>query len=333
MNRRIQWVDVGKYICIMFVMLSHLESRTLILNKIFSPFFLNGFLFLAGYVYKTPDAFKNLIIKKVKGLIVPWLVLSNLSLMLSSIISFKSNRNFAIEALWNLAQIHYLGDLMWFLPALFVAFIPFYFFSKMSNKNIMLLTAFGLAMGSSIYSLLMPQKIYPWKNNALPWHLEYMFYAMFWMLLGYCYRHGLEEKVGKFNTLASTACLTIVYLVIVILVEDPIGIVGIFIKYLKSFIGVAVLLLLCKRIKPNKYILYVGSNTILFFCLHGKLYAFLEHFFSIRMPNFYNFCLNNVFYSSILAITITFIMSFILIVPAGIINSCFPWVIGRKKSK
>ena len=90
MNKRIEWVDIGKYICIMFVMLAHLECKTELLSIVYKPFVLTVFFFLSGYVYKQPTSFKEHIIKKIKGLLVPWFVFSNFNLILSSIISLTS---------------------------------------------------------------------------------------------------------------------------------------------------------------------------------------------------------------------------------------------------
>ncbi len=50
-NGRIEWIDIGKYICIMFVMLSHLQSGTENFAQFYRPFFLTAFFFIAGYVY------------------------------------------------------------------------------------------------------------------------------------------------------------------------------------------------------------------------------------------------------------------------------------------
>lgn len=330
MNKRIQWVDIGKYICIMFVMLSHLESGTRVLRTIYSPFFLTVFFFLAGYVYKKPNTFKDFIFKKVRGLIVPWFIFTNFNILLSSIISFKANRSLAKEILWNLVQIRPLGDGMWFVTALFVAFIPFYFFSKIANEKILIVLSFVFAYSSSIYSMYMPIHIYPWGNNSLPWHLEYMFYAMFWMVLGYCYKNNIEEKTEKYIRWDVLVFITLIYLLMVFYISYSNGLTGILVGYLKSIVGLVLIILICKKIKSNKYISYVGANTIIFFGLHGKLYAVLEHILSTKVGNFYNYCLDNVFYSSALAIVLTFIMSIVLIVPAEIINRWFPWMIGRQ---
>lgn len=78
-RKRIEWVDIGKYICIMFVMLSHLQSGSEILTKFYLPFFLTVFFFLSGYVYREPVSFKEHFINKLKGLFIPWLIFSNLN--------------------------------------------------------------------------------------------------------------------------------------------------------------------------------------------------------------------------------------------------------------
>ena len=65
--KRIAWLDIAKYICIMAVMLEHLESTTDELGCFFSPFFVLCFFAAAGYTHraaaegvlceKTADAF------------------------------------------------------------------------------------------------------------------------------------------------------------------------------------------------------------------------------------------------------------------------------------
>ena len=75
-NKRIVWVDVVKYICILMVMLSHLEARTDVWQAFYTPFFLSAFFFVSGYVYKPKDGFKQFLYKKFRQLFFPWLVFS-----------------------------------------------------------------------------------------------------------------------------------------------------------------------------------------------------------------------------------------------------------------
>lgn len=129
-GKRIEWVDLVKYFCIMMVMLSHLESRTDLWTTFYSPFFLTAFLFVSGYVYRPKRKFGSFLYKKFRQLFVPWLVFSVLNIVLAQIISFNEQGSLWDELKWNFLQIRGLGDEIWFVAALFVAFIPFYFIVK-----------------------------------------------------------------------------------------------------------------------------------------------------------------------------------------------------------
>ncbi len=128
-EKRIIWVDVVKYICILMVMLSHLEVKTALWQVFYSPFFLSAFLFVSGYVYiPEKKGFKKFLYKKFRQLFIPWLIFSLFNIFLSQILSFNAHRELFTELMWNFLQIRGQGDGVWFVAALFVAFIPFYFF-------------------------------------------------------------------------------------------------------------------------------------------------------------------------------------------------------------
>lgn len=129
-GKRIEWVDVVKYVCIIMVMLSHLETQTDIWRAFYTPFFLTAFFFTAGYVYKPKGSFKEFLYSKFRQLFVPWLVFSVFDLLLSQVLSFNVHESLAVELKWNFLQIRGQGDQIWFVAALFIAFIPFYFFIK-----------------------------------------------------------------------------------------------------------------------------------------------------------------------------------------------------------
>ena len=127
-KKRIEWVDIVKYVCIIMVMLSHLETRTEVWRAFYTPFFLTAFFFTAGYVYKPKGSFKEFMFKKFRQLFIPWLVFSVFDIMLSQMISFNAHESLLEELMRNFLQIRGQGDLIWFVAALFVAFVPFYFF-------------------------------------------------------------------------------------------------------------------------------------------------------------------------------------------------------------
>ena len=129
-GKRIEWVDIVKYVCIIMVMLSHLESRTDIWSAFYSPFFLTAFFFTAGYVYKPKRNFIEFLYPKFRQLFVPWFLFSVFNILLSQVLSFNAHKSLVEELKWNFLQIGGQGDQLWFVAALFVAFIPFYFFIR-----------------------------------------------------------------------------------------------------------------------------------------------------------------------------------------------------------
>lgn len=137
--KRIEWIDIVKYVCIIMVMLSHLETQTTIWKAFYSPFFLTSFFFASGYVYKTKGSFIEFFNGKFRQLFIPWLVFSVFDITLSQVLSFNNHNNYVEELKWNFLQIRGQGDQIWFVAALFIAFMPFYFFIKkyenISEKN------------------------------------------------------------------------------------------------------------------------------------------------------------------------------------------------------
>ena len=342
MKRRIEWIDTIKYICIMFVIITHLESCTKILSTFFSPFFLTLFFFCSGYVYKNNSGFRDFIYKKIRQLFIPWLIFSCLNIFLTQIISFNEHPNIIEELKWNFLQIRGMNDGLWFIAALFITYIPFYFYikkfekSKNKYKNIVYICILIiLSFISIIYTKLMPPQWLPWNSTSLPWHIEYIFQAMLFMFIGYIFKNNYENKLDLYNTKKNRILLligytTIRYTVYFSGIQFPI-LIDILYNYLSELFGSIMIINFSKILKNNKYFSYVGQNTLLYFAFHGKLYSLLQTI--LKEFSIYYIILNNTIYSSIFAIIFAIILSIILIIPTYIVNKYFPFLLGRKKYK
>lgn len=86
--------------------------------------------FVSGYVYRPMGNFRTFLYKKIRQLFIPWLIFSVFNILLAQIFSFNQHESLLAELKWNFLQIRGKGDELWFIVALFVAFIPFYFFIK-----------------------------------------------------------------------------------------------------------------------------------------------------------------------------------------------------------
>lgn len=340
------WLDVVKYICIIMVMLSHLEVNTDIWYAFYSPFFLSAFFFVSGYVYRPMGNFGTFLYKKIRQLFIPWLIFSVFNILLAQIFSFNQHQSLLTELKWNFLQIRGKGDELWFIVALFVAFIPFYFFikyyekfnAKFYKKNnivclITVLIAGILSLISMLYSKLMPPEILPWNNSALPWHIEYMFYAMFYMVLGYIFRQRIEKWLDKYNSFGRRIVVWLIYFAIIYIpyyseMKLPV-IIGILYNFFQSIIGITGIIMISKKIKSNKYVNYVGQNTLICFALHGKIYSIIETIFRRYIEDIYTFILANISIASLFALLFSIGISIILLIPIYIINNYLPFIMGK----
>ena len=344
---RIAWADCAKFVCIMFVMLSHLEANTDVLLAFYQPFFLSTFFFVSGYVYKHGGGFCKLIVKKAKGLLLPWFIFSLLNIIASQILSFNKQGSLVSELSWNFLQIRGKGDEIWFLPALFLAFVPFYFFvdwykkSKLSiKKKAVLITAvsFSLSLISLLYTKLMNPMVLPWESVALPWHFEYFLQAAFFMWLGYLFKEFAEKYFDKINRFVMCITLLAIYLGVVYIPEilqinkDAVAFSVVY-NYVSAILGIGVVVAFCKIIKLNKYISYIGQNTIICFALHGKVYSLIQTLLHKFADSIYTVILENTLYSILFSVVFTILLSLILIIPAYIINRWFPFVLGKSLKK
>lgn len=197
-----------------------------------------------------------------------------------------------------------------------------------------IILAWILSLVSILYTRLVPKSIFPWNTSSLPWHIEYMFQAMFYMVLGYLFRRNMETEFDKHNTPKLRVEALTVYLLFVFVpffckIKMPI-VVDILYQYLTSIIGIATLILIAKVVTPNKYINYVGQNTLIYFALHGKVYSIIQTLLKKFVGGFYAVVLNSVAISSVFCLMLSLILSVILIVPAYTINRWFPFIVGRK---
>lgn len=338
-KQRIAWVDTAKYICIIFVMLAHLESNTYLLSVLYKPFYLSVFFFVSGYVYIAKDNFGEFLYKKFCGLFVPWLVFSVFNILLSQIISFNNHGNLQSELCRNFLQIRGRGDGVWFVAALFMAFIPFYFVVRWSDKckrsTVVIFFSFLLSVISVTYTILMEPTYFPWGTSALPWHVEYIFQAMFFMVLGYFFKVEFEKNFDKYNTTRNRIVCVGMYLLLVYIPYFAqfqfSSVTSIVYQYLCQLFGIVCVISICKKVKSNRYVLYIGSNTLICFALHGKIYSLVQTIFKRFVAEFYNGILLNTVASSIFAIVFALGLSVILIVPIYVINRWFPFVLGRRK--
>lgn len=371
-EKRILWIDVLKFACMFFIMHNHMNNAPPtqfdVFEAAYSPFFLLGFFFASGYVYKRAP-FKTFIKKKVIGVFVPWAAFAVILPLVKTVVL---GGNGFTSLIGNLLQIRGESDSLWFLAALFISFIPFYFIEKyLSRKKGLILCAL-LTAASAFYVKFAPQISYnilgfSAETNSLPWHLESVFAADFFMLLGLSYRGRAEEYTEKFVKPQIFLAVFAAYLAVVITYFSFTGeILGLnsyggkdvysfFIWIVAVSLGLVSLVLFSKLLKPNKFILYVGAHTLLFYALHIEIENFILHIPGYVVYGWYNgqylsllnilddfvldeYCgsetvsftiCNTVAYLVIYSATIVISMA-VVSLPVYVIENFFPFLVGKR---
>lgn len=331
-NVRIEWVDIAKAICMICVVITHCSYCNNYIRAIFEPFFLTTFFFLSGYVYKNKYNFKQLLIKKAKTILFPWLFFGIINIVLSQILSFNKHTSLINEIICMFLQIRGNSDVLWFLACLFITFIPFYFFSKHLNKSSFFI-AFLLSVISVLYCKYIKISTPFYENNALPWHIQMVFIANFFMMLGYYYKN-YNIIADKYIQNKVLIILGLIYIIIIYVNLIFFGNIvslscydaNIFIWYFLNVLGITIIIEISKRIKANKFFSFIGSNTILIFCMHGKVLSVLESIFR-------HISLNNKLCNYIYLACIVILTFIILVVPIKVVLKYFPFIIGKRKQK
>jgi len=371
-GKRIRWVDVLKFVCMFFVMHNHMSNAPQLafdgFAAVYVPFFLFGFFFASGYVYKRAP-FKSFIRKKLLGILLPWAAFAVILPLLKTVVV---GGNGFTSLVGNLLQIRGESDSLWFLAALFISFIPFYFIEKYLSRRTGFILCGVLTVASAFYVKFAPPISYnifgfSAATNSLPWHLESVFAADLFMLLGLCYKGKAEAYSEKFVKPQIFLAVFAAYLAVVITYFAFTGrqlginsyggkdVYSFFIWIVAVSLGLIALVIFSKLLKPNKFILYVGANTLLYYALHIEIENLILHlpgyaFYGLENGQYYSllnifsdFVLDKYCASNANLFTVCNIVAYIVVysgavaismavvsVPVYIIDNFLPFLVGKR---
>lgn len=148
------------------------------------------------------------------------------------------------------------------------------------------------------------------------------------------FRESWEAGFDRLNTRVGRITLFAVYAFIIYLpyfANVPEKLFAFSAVYVTPIVGMMLVFAVSKTIPANKYMCYIGQNTLIYFALHGKVYSFVEGMLVRFAAPVYGAVLSNTLYSNLFAVAFTLALSIILLIPAYIINRWFPFVLGRKR--
>lgn len=278
-EKRLEFVDYAKGIGIILVVLGH--TRFPYARNIIYSFHMPLFFMLSGYLFqdkKLEVSFLQYLIKKLKGLYLPFLKFSIFYLLLNNffvLIGFlPSNYRYEgaqflkvlIENLFFLSDSQFSGT-FWFIRNLFAIEILMFFIYKMGcgivNKRKNIFYFLVICIFIIIGYIFSEKGIIPTLAN--------IFLGMAFFLVGYLVRNRLP-KVLEYRTLLYLGMVSI-------FVVGPFLKVDMVVNYYSNFwlflvtgtLGSLAVIHMCKmlpRLKINNLLEYIGKNSLYILCFH-----------------------------------------------------------------
>lgn len=326
-DTRIEWVDIAKGFGMIFVILLH-TGASKYLHIIFGSFHMPLFFMIAGFfLFAKEYKFKKFAFSKVRTLIIPYLLFGVILASYSTVLDIvKGSDNIPglryIGLLTNMRRPPFHGSL-WFLLSLFTVEILIFFVHKKFKSNlsrlIVCMSAFLIGGG-----------ILTWYGKGLPLCLDLTLICIIFCQIGYF----VYPYIHKLNSVLWISLFSIAFFISAILnyhisgdsvdlfscrIGNPI------LFFIAAVTGSILTLILALRIGRNKWLSYIGKNSLLYYCLQfifllivGRTITYIAQFipFSDHFAPFVK-----------TAIIITILVPII-----NYINNNHRWMLGRFKS-
>ncbi|MBR4527145.1 MAG: acyltransferase family protein [Bacteroidaceae bacterium] len=268
---RLPYFDLAKGVCILLVILYHLQEA----YEVYLPsdhFLLLVrmplYYFLSGFFFKKYDGFTSFAKKKVKRLLIPFLFFYLFTSVLLPIlanrflgISFSTGNDWSLLYAF-LTYAEYPNIPLWFLWALFLLNLLFY--QLHSHCRSIPLLGFICLLLSCILGNYSPLH--------LPASLNRMFDGLLFFYFGYVFRFFFTDRLQQWYY--ATTFTVLFFLIgwwtpentILLLIQHYIG----------GFLGIAALVLFCRRIGHLPYVSYLGRYSIMVLVTHEPLIRLLQ---------------------------------------------------------
>ncbi len=279
-NRRIEFVDLTKGICIILVIMSHIGGAfdKLDSHSMLAAFRMPLYFFISGLFFKSYEGFQGFALRKVNKLLIPFLFFYVGSFLLKYTIWIVAPGTFQQPVSWSELLLIFQGHSLikfnppiWFLVALFNCNILFYLVHYL-RKRVGLMFIAILLIGATGFFLGKKQIVLPLYTDiamtALP------FYAGgFWIRRYnfFLFPHRLDKLIPVI--VIFSACILYFF-------SSSPGMRtnhysgNIFQLYVAAFAGIFSIMLLCKKIRHIPIVSYLGRYSIITLSIHGPILHF-----------------------------------------------------------
>lgn len=316
-QQREHWIDTLKTICIICVYIAHCESfycpNYNIARLIVSPFYVNAFFFINGYLivrkYFKNDKINNYSLKEYKDSTKNIIFRLAIPTVIFSAIIYIPKNNFNFD-LHDFCIVVLGGVSLWFTSALCISQLVIYtlFLSKQKNIWFYVFVTFSIFLISYVLGDVRSKPAIEY----FPWFWQTGLIYTFLMMLGGLY-NIYETCINKFLNNKIIVTIIFITLIFIMNVYDVycLGLSGKcnLLGFATIILSILLLIFVAKQITPNKIIDFIGRQSIIFYFLSGAVPSTL--LVGIKILPFENSYILLIVYV-LLSLTISYIVSYVV---------------------
>ena len=285
-NKRIEYIDIYRAIGILCMVAGHVNFGP-IFGIFIHAFHMPMFYIASGYFFRSNIKFKDYIKKKVKTLIVPYIIFG----FVFYVIQLLMNSNG-----WYLTELKNLlfypnegvaiAGALWFLISLFIVDIFMYFIEKIKNKYIKLGMVIILSLIGNLSNIIIPFK--------LPFAISSAFVGVGLFYIGNLTQKYKDNKIVNkcMNLNYFELLVVIIFELVLIFINGEVNMrTGIYsiipLFWINAVISSAVIINISKIIlklkKIRKILINIGRDSIAYVCMNQFVILII-----VKITNLFN---------------------------------------------
>lgn len=322
MTQRINWLDTSRGLAFLMVIYYHLSTRGMEEFAYCLPIFLTTFFFVSGYLTKSGLSFGKYFEQRTRTLLVPLLIFGLGGGIV--LIACRLGKVAVLDGLIDVVEDVFVQktphNTLWFIATLYLYSLIFYWVDRYcSNEYILLIVCLCLFALNSVYNVL--------DGEVLNWRINSLGFGCFYMGLGKVYRryeYRIDNALGwKWTFLCAVGYFTYIAITgntVNFGGDSYFGIVALPL----SLSGLAWVIWLSKHVTVNsKCLQFIGTNTLLYFCLHRQVLNGVE---SIVNKFLSKISMEPSVWMNLIEVVV---IAALLAVPTWFINKYIPQVTGK----
>lgn len=261
---------------------------------------------------------KKLVLKKVRALIIPYIIFSIINTIGNYIINIMSIISLKVDFVKTITL--YGIDALWFLPALFIGEYIFLLYKRFINKNIYKILFFISILGAALVLVILNNyNVYSAVLREINIVLIRSSVALFFINFGY-YTYNI---INKINIELYKIIIILLFSIVFSLLNGHVDLWGIqfnniFLYVFNSILGSLAIIFMMKKINGSKVLEFLGQNTLVIMATHQLI---LQAILKSSLIKYLN---------NIMIIFIILLLEYPLI---KIINKYLPFMLGKKREK